>query len=170
MSIYLFMVLRTTAALREAARTQNASYRCRLCWLVGRRWTENRSSNRPLEGPKSTLGGSKIDLRAPWAFQRPLRTVQEPPKTVPRAPKIAQEPPKSAPRASQERPKSAQVGPKRPPKAPRRPLGEHFEPSKLEKRAFRERCVARLAGKACSEGFFGDFRSERARANMRKTY
>ena len=31
------MVLRTTAALREAARTRNARYRCRLGWLVDRR-------------------------------------------------------------------------------------------------------------------------------------
>ena len=36
------MVLRTTAALREAARTQNARYRCRLCWLVVLRWRRRR--------------------------------------------------------------------------------------------------------------------------------
>ena len=41
-SLKLFTVLRTTAALRDAARTQNARHRCRLCCLVGRRWLRRR--------------------------------------------------------------------------------------------------------------------------------
>ena len=45
------------------------------------------------QAPKSTLGGSKIDLRSPWG--------------APGAPKSAQEP-QERPRAPQERPKSAQ--------------------------------------------------------------
>ena len=41
-TLNLFTVLRTTAALRDAARTQNARHRCRLCCLVGRRWLRRR--------------------------------------------------------------------------------------------------------------------------------
>ena len=63
-----------------------------------------RVRNQPLEGPKSTLGGSKIDPRSP-------REVQE-------QPEASQERPKSA----QERPKRLQVGPKR------RPRGSKLRP------------------------------------------
>ena len=138
--------------------------------------------------PQSILGGSKIH---PRRHQNPpsggskihpksLQKVQERPrrKSFPKVshlgrPKTPQERPESAPRAHQgrprapqERPKSAQEGPKTLLKALRGALGDHFDAYKLEKRAFRERSVARLAREARSEGFVVDFRSVRARANV----
>ena len=58
------MVLRTTAALRKAARTQIARYRCRLCWLVGRRWCRRRRCKREVEA-KIRVGSQSERPRAP---------------------------------------------------------------------------------------------------------
>ena len=132
-----------------------------------------RVQNRPSEAPKSTLRGFKIDLRSPRQVKKRPRSVPAASKSVPRAPKSAPRAPKSAPRASQERPKSVPERPKSalesvktPLKALRGALRDHFDAYKLEKRAFRERSVARLARESRSECFFVDFRSVRARANM----
>ena len=46
-----------------------------------------RRTNRCLKGPKSTLGGSKIEPRSPRTLRGPPRELQEPPKRVPRAPR-----------------------------------------------------------------------------------
>ena len=130
-----------------------------------------RPKNRRPEGLKSTLGGSKIEPRSPRTLRGPPGAPQERPKSVPRrlknvprAPQSALRPPKSGPRAAQERPKSAQEGPKTPLKALRGALGDHFDARKLEKRAFRERSVARLAREARSEGFSVDFQEFSTRA------
>ena len=58
------MVLRTTAALRKAARTQIARYRCRLCWLVGRRWCRRRHCKGEVEA-KIRVGSQSERPRAP---------------------------------------------------------------------------------------------------------
>ena len=56
-------MLRTTAALRKAARTQIARYRCRLCWLVGRRWCRRRRCKGEVEA-KIRVGSQSERLRA----------------------------------------------------------------------------------------------------------
>ena len=135
--------------------------------------TLQRPKNRCPEGSKCTLGGSKIEPRSPWTLRGPPGAPQERPQSVPRAsqdasraPQERPRAPQERPRAPQERPKSAKEGPKTPLKTLQRALGDHFDACKVEKRAFRERSVARLGREARSERFFVDFRSVRARANM----
>ena len=132
-----------------------------------------RPKNRCPEGPKSTLGGSKIEPRSPRTLRGSPGAPQERPKSVPRAsqdasraPQERPRAPQERPRAPQERPKSAKEGPKTPLKTLQRALEDHFDACKVEKRAFRERSVARLGREARSERFFVDFRSVRARANV----
>ena len=131
-------------------------------------------------GPKSSLGGSKIDPRkvqnrtpeGPKSSQeRPggSRSGPERPQSVPRAsksvPRASQEYPKSVPRA----PKSAPRRASERPETPGRSLGDPFESRKFAKSAFPKRSFARLARKARSARFSVDFRSVRASAGMRKT-
>ena len=71
-----------------------------------------------LEGPKSTFGGSKIVVRAPWGSRSFPELSQNGPRPLQERPKNAQE----RPRAPQERPKSHPRGPKRAPRGlPKRP-------------------------------------------------
>ena len=144
-------------------------------------WSEGPSKNR--KNPPS--GGPNIDPRAAeiahrsafgatsvgYVARRARSSAEERHKSVPRAPqerpRASQERPRSPqerPRAPQERPKSARKGPKTPLKALWGALGNHFDASKLEKRAFRERSVAQLAREARSEGFAVDFQDFSSRA------
>ena len=67
-----------------------------------------RPKNRCSEGPKSTLGGSKIEPISSRTLRGSPGAPQERPKSVPRRLKSAPRAPKSAPRVAQERQGGAQ--------------------------------------------------------------
>ena len=104
-----FKVLRTTAALKEAAQAQHAGYCSRLpvCWPKVALAKALRRSG----GSKWTLGGFEIEPRLPGESQERPRAPQERPKSTQEHPKCAPKAPKSVPRAPQERPRSAQEAP-----------------------------------------------------------
>ena len=73
--------------------------------------------NRCPEGPKSTLGGSKIEQRSLRTLRGPPGAPQERPKRVPRRLKSAPRASKSAPRAPKSAPRAAQERPEMPQRA-----------------------------------------------------
>ena len=101
-----FAVISQLVLIQHARREKRAAGLQQLGSII------QRVQNRPLEGQKSTLGGSKIESRSSRNVKKRPRAPQERPKCLPRAPK-------SVPRAPQERPKSLPRAPKSAPRAPK---------------------------------------------------